>query len=121
MSSLTSVDIRNFDSFCLLLFFFCLSFALLLWHLIYFMKRGIFDVVINNGFVFSIELIVIRNEPGPLGIHVVPDYDRLGKDRGLVVQGIEPGGRIDRDGKLAIYDRIIEINGQNLLNQPFQR
>lgn len=70
---------------------------------------------------YSLELIVIRNEPGPLGIHVVPDYDRLGKDRGLVVQGIEPGGRIDRDGKLAIYDRIIEINGQNLLNMSFQR
>lgn len=70
---------------------------------------------------FRAELIVIRNEPGPLGIHVVPDYDRLGKDRGLVVQGIEPGGRIDRDGKLAIHDRIIEINGQNLLNMSFQR
>lgn len=67
------------------------------------------------------ELIVIRNEPGPLGIHVVPDYDRLGKDRGLLVQGIEPGGRIDRDGRLAMYDRIIEINGQNLINMPFQR
>ncbi|XP_044271539.1 partitioning defective 3 homolog B-like isoform X4 [Tribolium madens] len=67
------------------------------------------------------ELIVIRNEPGPLGIHVVPDYDRLGKDRGLLVQGIEPGKRIDRDGRLAIYDRIIEINGENLLNMPFQR
>lgn len=73
-------------------------------------------------FIFcSGELIVIRNEPGPLGIHVVPDYDRLGKDRGLLVQGIEPGGRIDRDGRLAIFDRIIEINGQNLLNMPFQR
>lgn len=69
----------------------------------------------------SAELIIIRNEPGPLGIHVVPDYDRLGKDRGLLVQGIEPAGRIDRDGRLAIYDRIIEINGQNLLNMPFQR
>lgn len=67
------------------------------------------------------ELIIIRNEPGPLGIHVVPDYDMFGKDRGLLVQGIEPGGRIDRDGRLAIYDRIIEINGQNLLNMPFQR
>jgi partitioning defective protein 3 len=38
-----------------------------------------------------------------------------------LVQGIEPGGRIDRDGRLAVYDRIIEINGQNLLNMPFQR
>ncbi|XP_060527613.1 partitioning defective 3 homolog B isoform X2 [Cylas formicarius] len=67
------------------------------------------------------DLIVIRNQPGPLGIHVVPDYDGSGKDRGLLVQGIEPGGRIDRDGRLAIYDRIIEINGQNLINIPFQR
>lgn len=67
------------------------------------------------------ELIVIRNEPGPLGIHVVPDYDRLGKDKGLLVQGIEPDGRIDRDGRLAIDDRIIEINGQSVLNMPFQR
>ncbi|PSN38348.1 hypothetical protein C0J52_06939 [Blattella germanica] len=68
----------------------------------------------------SVEYVVMHNESGPLGIHVVPDYDRLGKDRGLLVQGIEPGGRIDRDGRLAVYDRIIEINGQNLLNMPFQ-
>lgn len=52
---------------------------------------------------------------------MVPDYDRLGKDRGLLVQGIEPEGRIDRDGRLSIYDRIIEINGQSVLNMPFQR
>ncbi|XP_023311786.1 partitioning defective 3 homolog isoform X3 [Anoplophora glabripennis] len=67
------------------------------------------------------ELIVIRNEPGPLGIHVIPDYDTLGRERGLLVKGIEPGGRIDRDGRLAIYDRVIEINGENLINMPFQR
>lgn len=66
-------------------------------------------------------MIIIRNEPGPLGIHVVPDYDRFGKDKGLLVQGIEPGGRIDRDGRLTIFDRIVEINGQNLINMPFQR
>lgn len=67
------------------------------------------------------ELIVIRNEPGPLGIHVVPDYNRQGDDQGLLVQGIEPDGRIDRDGRLALFDRIVEINGHNLLNMPFQR
>lgn len=67
------------------------------------------------------ELIVIRNEPGPLGIHVVPDYDRLGKDRGLLVKGIEPEGRIDRDGRLSIGDRIVEINNKNVLNMPFHR
>ncbi|XP_046389525.1 partitioning defective 3 homolog isoform X3 [Ischnura elegans] len=69
----------------------------------------------------ELEYVAMRNESGPLGIHVVPDYDRLGKDRGLLVQGIEPGGRIDRDGRLAIYDRIIEINGENLLDMPFHR
>ncbi|XP_074029775.1 partitioning defective 3 homolog isoform X3 [Leptinotarsa decemlineata] len=67
------------------------------------------------------EVIVIRNEPGPLGIHVIPDYDTLGRERGLLVKGIEPGGRIDRDGRLAIYDRVVEINGENLINMPFQR
>jgi partitioning defective protein 3 len=67
-----------------------------------------------------IEYVALRNEEGPLGIHVVPDYDRLGQDRGLLVQGIEPGGRIDQDGRLGFCDRIIEINGHNLLNMPFQ-
>ncbi|KAG5889507.1 hypothetical protein JTB14_008996 [Gonioctena quinquepunctata] len=71
--------------------------------------------------VDSGEVIVIRNEPGPLGIHVIPDYDALGRERGLLVKGIEPGGRIDRDGRLAIYDRVVEINGENLINMPFQR
>lgn len=68
-----------------------------------------------------IETIVIRNEPGQLGVHVVPDYDRMGKEIGLLVQGIEPGGRIDRHGKLNVFDKIIEINGQSLHNIPFQR
>ncbi|XP_052131025.1 partitioning defective 3 homolog isoform X2 [Frankliniella occidentalis] len=67
----------------------------------------------------STELVVLRSEAGPLGIHVVPDYDQLGKERGLLVQGIEPGGRVDRDHRLQVYDRIIEINGKNLLNMPF--
>ncbi|KAJ1526892.1 hypothetical protein ONE63_008444 [Megalurothrips usitatus] len=67
----------------------------------------------------STELVVLRSEAGPLGIHVVPDYDHLGKERGLLVQGIEPGGRVDRDHRLQVYDRIIEINGKNLLNMPF--
>ncbi|KAK6617840.1 hypothetical protein RUM43_014068 [Polyplax serrata] len=67
------------------------------------------------------EYVVLRNEGGPLGIHVVPDYDGDGKDRGLLVQGIEPGGRVHKDGRLSVFDRIIEINGSNLLNEPFQK
>ncbi|XP_054286524.1 partitioning defective 3 homolog B isoform X3 [Macrosteles quadrilineatus] len=67
----------------------------------------------------STQYIVLDTESGALGIHVVPDYDSQGKDQGLLVQGIEPGGRVDRDGRLAVYDRIVEINGHNLLDQPF--
>jgi len=37
------------------------------------------------------------------------------------VQGIEPNGRVARDGRLAVFDRIVEINGANLLNKPFHR
>lgn len=66
-------------------------------------------------------LIVLKNEVGPLGIHVVPDYDKNGRDMGLVIQGIEPGGRIDRDGRLHVSDRIIEINGHSLHNVSFQK
>lgn len=54
-----------------------------------------------------------------LGIHVVPDYDKNGNDRGLLVQRIEAGGKVDRDGRLAVNDRIVEINDRNLLNQSF--
>ncbi|XP_075237372.1 par-3 family cell polarity regulator [Lycorma delicatula] len=74
----------------------------------------------NNRYNDSTEYIVLDNtESGKLGIHVVPDYDSLGKDRGLLVQRIEPDGRVIRDGRLSVYDRIVEINGRNLLDQPF--
>ena len=54
---------------------------------------------------------------GPLGIHVVPCND----DGRLVVQGIEPGGRVDRDGRLAVGDEIVEINGFPLTNVQFTK
>ena len=61
--------------------------------------------------------IVIQNEIGPLGIHVVPCEG----DGRLLVQGIEPGGRVDRDGRLAVGDEIIEINGYSLYDQSFNK
>ncbi|GFU01321.1 partitioning defective 3 homolog [Nephila pilipes] len=64
--------------------------------------------------------IILKNESGPLGIHVVPDYDSKGRDTGLVIQGIEAGGRIDRDGRFHVGDRIIEINGRSLQSVSFQ-
>lgn len=64
--------------------------------------------------------VILKNEAGPLGIHVVPDYDSRGRDTGLVIQGIETGGRIDRDGRFSVGDRITEISGQSLQNISFQ-
>ena len=63
---------------------------------------------------------IIQNEIGPLGIHVVPSGD-LPEAAGLLIQGIEPGGRIDRDGRLVVGDRIVEINGYTLIDTPFHK
>ncbi|XP_017888565.1 partitioning defective 3 homolog [Ceratina calcarata] len=65
--------------------------------------------------------IVIKSEAGPLGLHVVPCYDLLGNDQGLRVEGIEPNGRIARDGQIDLHDKIIKINGHNLLHIPFSK
>ncbi|XP_075747591.1 par-3 family cell polarity regulator isoform X5 [Rhipicephalus microplus] len=65
-------------------------------------------------------IVVLKNEAGPLGIHVVPEQGSGGRDMGLVIQGIEPGGRIDRDGRLRVGDTIVEVNGRSLLHLSFQ-
>ncbi|XP_003424718.1 partitioning defective 3 homolog [Nasonia vitripennis] len=65
--------------------------------------------------------IIIKNEAGPLGLHVVPCYDLLGNDQGLRVEGIEPNGRIAKDGQIDLHDKIIRINGHNLLRIPFSK
>ncbi|KAK2717578.1 hypothetical protein QYM36_006381 [Artemia franciscana] len=67
------------------------------------------------------ETVVLINDGSALGIHVVPAYDRQGRDLGLNVQGVEPGGRVSRDGRISAGDRIIEINGRSLQYVPFQR
>ena len=61
--------------------------------------------------------MVSQSVLGPLGIHVVP----CNEDGRLVVQGIEPGGRVDRDGRLAVGDEIVEINGFPLTNVLFNK
>lgn len=63
----------------------------------------------------------MRNEQGPLGIHVVPYYDKDGQEMGLYLQGIEPGGRVDRDGRLHVRDTVVEINGKSLNCISFQK
>ncbi len=63
--------------------------------------------------------IVIPNEIGPLGIHVVPcDTETDGR---LLVQGINPGGRVDRDGRLTAGDSIVAINGYQLRETSFNK
>ncbi|XP_065930010.1 partitioning defective 3 homolog isoform X5 [Magallana gigas] len=66
-------------------------------------------------------LIHLPNDGGPLGIHVVPDYDDSGKELGLLVQGVEEGGRVFKDGRLRENDRIIDINGQTLMGVTFSK
>ncbi|XP_066589181.1 partitioning defective 3 homolog isoform X2 [Prorops nasuta] len=69
----------------------------------------------------EIKEITIKNEAGSLGLHVVPCYDLLGNDQGLRVEGIEPNGRIARDGQIDLHDKIVKINGHNLLHIPFAK
>ncbi|XP_067934733.1 partitioning defective 3 homolog isoform X12 [Watersipora subatra] len=64
-------------------------------------------------------LVVLKNEDGPLGIHVVPHKDQLGRESGIAIQGIEPGGRVHRSGQIQINDVIVEINGNSLRQTNF--
>ena len=54
-------------------------------------------------------------------MHVVPDCDAGGRDSGLLVQRVEPGSAVQRDGRVAVGDRIVQINGHSLRNISFQR
>ncbi|XP_046737676.1 partitioning defective 3 homolog [Diprion similis] len=76
---------------------------------------------LNGQAVNDAEEVVIKNEAGPLGLHVVPCYDLLGNDQGLRVERIESNGRIARDGQIELHDKIVKINGNNLLHVPFSK
>ncbi|XP_014776117.1 partitioning defective 3 homolog isoform X2 [Octopus bimaculoides] len=74
----------------------------------------------NNVAEKELEIIVtLKNDGEPLGIHVLPDYDEDEKETGLLVQSIEPGSKISCDGRLKPDDRIVEINGVNLMGISF--
>ncbi|XP_056007417.1 partitioning defective 3 homolog isoform X5 [Ostrea edulis] len=79
------------------------------------------DSKVENVNTTSGLLIHLPNDGGPLGIHVVPDYDDAGKELGLLVQGVEEGGRVFKDGRLRENDRIIEINTQTLVGVSFSK
>lgn len=65
--------------------------------------------------------MIFKHEAGPLGIHVVPEHNADARNQGLIVQSVEPGGRIDRDGRVQAHDKIIEINGKCLIGVQFQK
>ncbi|GAB1601107.1 partitioning defective 3 homolog isoform X1 [Argonauta hians] len=64
--------------------------------------------------------VILKNDGQPLGVHVLPDYDDDERETGLVVQSIEPGSKISCDGRLKADDRIIEINGVNIIGISFE-
>lgn len=64
--------------------------------------------------------LVLPYDLGPLGIHLIPFHTKNARNQGLIIQGIERGGRIDRDGRLEAGDKIVEINGVSVINVPFQ-
>ncbi|XP_035709435.1 partitioning defective 3 homolog isoform X3 [Folsomia candida] len=65
--------------------------------------------------------VILRYEVGPLGIHLVPEHNENGQNQGLIVQNVEIGGRIDRNGCLKAQDKIVEINGHSLIGVQFQQ
>ncbi|CAF1001779.1 unnamed protein product [Brachionus calyciflorus] len=72
--------------------------------------------------IYTITLINGNQQPGPLGIHVIPTFEsNTQKEIGLTIQRIEPTGRVHRDGRLKTGDRIIEINKRNLIGYDFIR
>lgn len=69
-------------------------------------------------------IIDLTKQSGPLGIHVLPDSSDGSSSRlkrGLEIQSIEPGSRIDRDGRLNMGDIIIEIDGHPFAGLEFER
>ncbi|KAL7027972.1 hypothetical protein ACKWTF_005666 [Chironomus riparius] len=57
------------------------------------------------------EMLLVTNEAGgPLGLTAIPDQE----NGGLLVQSVEPESRAEK-GRLRRGDRILEINGVNLL------
>ena len=61
-----------------------------------------------------------------MGLHISPVVDNINSNleyctsSGLIVEAIEPGSLIDRDGRIAVHDRVLEINGHNVAHVPVQ-
>ena len=72
--------------------------------------------------IFTISLPIDPSHPGPLGIHVIPSFDaNTQREMGLIVQKVEPGGKVAQDGRMRDGDRILEINRNSLIGVDFLR
>ena len=65
--------------------------------------------------------ISLPRENSPLGIHVIPYNPDENRVNGLLLQNIEPDGRIQRQGILEVNDRIVEINRVNVEQCSFEK
>ncbi|GFY59485.1 partitioning defective 3 homolog [Trichonephila inaurata madagascariensis] len=74
----------------------------------------------SNSSHTKVEVMKLKNEDGPLGIRIVPADESPDRNNGVIIQGIEPGGRIDRDGRFSVGDRITEINGLKLCKDSYR-
>ena len=80
-----------------------------------------YDVYMDEKTSEKIFSIVLPKENTPLGIHVIPYNEDEQQINGLLLQNIEPDGRIKRQGILQINDRIIEINRMNIERCSFDK
>lgn len=85
-------------------------------------RTGMQNAQIDDQTGDQIFSIYLPKESSPLGIHVIP-YNTQNDDhvQGLVLQTIEPDGRIQRQGILQVNDRIIEINRINIEQCSFDK
>ncbi|XP_015795808.1 uncharacterized protein LOC107372153 isoform X2 [Tetranychus urticae] len=63
-------------------------------------------------------LIKLNDGRGNLGVSILPCEDSAG---GMVIQNILPGGRVDKNGGIAVGDKIVAVNDLSLLNLTFDQ
>ncbi|CAL4093836.1 unnamed protein product [Meganyctiphanes norvegica] len=66
--------------------------------------------------------VVLLKRQEQLGIHVIQSTDDMtGQDRGLLIEEIEPDGRIAKDQRIHLHDIIVNVNNQSLIGISFER
>ena len=84
-------------------------------------NKGMYNVHIDETTADKTFYISLPKENSPLGIHVIPYNTDEEHVNGLLLQNIEPDGRIKRQGVLEINDRIVEINRVNIEQCSFEK